>query len=46
MTMLLAELAFSFYIYMPIVSDLRNPPMNWGIRAHGKASSTHHARTV
>jgi len=29
-TMLLAELGVSFYIYMPIVSDLRNPPMNWG----------------
>ena len=25
-----AELGVSFYIYMPIVSDLRNPPMNWG----------------
>lgn len=30
MTMFLAELGVSFYIYMPIVSDLRNPPMNWG----------------
>ena len=30
MTMLFAELGVSFYIYMPIVSDLRNPPMNWG----------------
>ena len=25
-----AELGVSFYVYMPIVSDLRNPPMNWG----------------
>ena len=25
-----AELGVSFYLYMPIVSDLRNPPMNWG----------------
>lgn len=25
-----AELGLSFYVYMPIVSDLRNPPMNWG----------------
>ncbi|MDD4103145.1 MAG: tetratricopeptide repeat protein, partial [Kiritimatiellae bacterium] len=30
LTALLAELGVSFYIYMPIVSDLRNPPMNWG----------------
>jgi len=30
LTTLLAELGVSFYIYMPIVSDLRNPPMNWG----------------
>jgi len=29
-TILLAELGVAFYIYMPIVSDLRNPPMNWG----------------
>ena len=28
--MFFAELGVSFYIYMPIVSDLRNPPMNWG----------------
>ena len=28
--MLFAELGVSFYVYMPIVSDLRNPPMNWG----------------
>ena len=27
--MLFAELGVSFYVYMPIVSDLRNPPMNW-----------------
>ncbi len=26
----LAELGVSFYAYMPIVSDLRNPAMNWG----------------
>ncbi len=25
-----AQLGASFYVYMPIVSDLRNPPMNWG----------------
>ena len=25
-----AQLGVSFYIYMPVVSDLRNPPMNWG----------------
>jgi tetratricopeptide (TPR) repeat protein len=30
LTMLFAELGVAFYIYMPIVSDLRNPPMNWG----------------
>ena len=30
MTAICAELGVSFYIYMPIVSDLRNPPMNWG----------------
>ena len=24
-----AQLGVSFYAYMPIVSDLRNPPMNW-----------------
>ncbi|MDA3798411.1 MAG: DUF2723 domain-containing protein [Kiritimatiellae bacterium] len=29
-TMLMAQLGVAFYIYMPIVSDLRNPPMNWG----------------
>ncbi len=25
-----AQLGVSFYAYMPIISDLRNPPMNWG----------------
>lgn len=30
MTILMAELGVSFYAYMPVVSDLRNPPMNWG----------------
>lgn len=25
-----AQLGISFYAYMPIVSDLLNPPMNWG----------------
>jgi tetratricopeptide (TPR) repeat protein len=30
LTMLFAEVGVSFYIYMPIVSDLLNPPMNWG----------------
>ncbi|MDP6490971.1 MAG: DUF2723 domain-containing protein [Kiritimatiellia bacterium] len=29
-SLLLMELGIGFYIYMPIVSDLRNPPMNWG----------------
>jgi len=29
-TLLMAELGMAFYGYMPIVSDLRNPPMNWG----------------
>lgn len=29
-TTLFAELGVAFYVYMPIVSDLRNPPMNWG----------------
>ena len=28
--MFFAELGVSFYAYMPLVSDLRNPPMNWG----------------
>ncbi|MBQ6925167.1 MAG: DUF2723 domain-containing protein [Kiritimatiellae bacterium] len=30
MTVLCGELGVSFYAFMPIVSDLRNPPMNWG----------------
>ena len=30
LAMFFAELGVSFYVYMPIVSDLRNPPMNWG----------------
>ena len=25
-----AQLGVSFYAYMPVVSDWRNPPMNWG----------------
>lgn len=29
-TLLLFEAGVAFYAYMPIVSDLRNPPMNWG----------------
>lgn len=29
-TFLFAQLGVAFYVYMPIVSDLRNPPMNWG----------------
>ncbi len=29
-SILLAQLGISVYVYMPIVSDLRNPPMNWG----------------
>jgi len=29
-SLLLMELGIGFYIFMPIVSDLRNPPMNWG----------------
>ena len=29
-TIFFAQLGVSFYAYMPIVSDLRNPPMNWG----------------
>lgn len=24
------QLGIGFYVYMPIASDLRNPPMNWG----------------
>ena len=27
---LFTQLGAAFYAYMPIVSDLRNPPMNWG----------------
>jgi len=30
LTFLLVEVGVAFYAYMPIVSDLRNPPMNWG----------------
>jgi tetratricopeptide (TPR) repeat protein len=30
LTLLAAEIGIAFYGYMPIVSDLRNPPMNWG----------------
>ena len=30
LTILCAEVGVGFYLYMPIVSDLRNPPMNWG----------------
>ena len=30
LTTAFAELGAAFYLYMPIVSDLRNPPMNWG----------------
>jgi len=30
LTFLLVEVGLAFYVYMPIVSDLRNPPMNWG----------------
>ncbi len=29
-SLLLMELGLTFYVFMPIVSDLRNPPMNWG----------------
>jgi tetratricopeptide (TPR) repeat protein len=29
LTILSAQLGVAFYGYMPIVSDLRNPPMNW-----------------
>jgi thioredoxin-like negative regulator of GroEL len=29
-SILCLEAGLAFYIYMPIVSDLRNPPMNWG----------------
>ena len=27
---ILAPLGVSFYLYMPVISDWRNPPMNWG----------------
>ncbi len=30
LSLFFAEVGVSFYVYMPIVSDLRNPPMNWG----------------
>ncbi len=30
LTILMAEVGVAFYAYMPLVSDLRNPPMNWG----------------
>ena len=30
MTIIASEIGLAFYAYMPIVSDLRNPPMNWG----------------
>jgi tetratricopeptide (TPR) repeat protein len=30
LTILFAQLGVGFYIYMPIVSDGSNPPMNWG----------------
>lgn len=29
-TIFLIEFGLAFYAYMPLVSDLRNPPMNWG----------------
>jgi thioredoxin-like negative regulator of GroEL len=29
-TILLAEIGFAGYIYMPLASDIRNPPINWG----------------
>lgn len=29
-TVFLMQLGVAFYAYMPIVSELRNPPMNWG----------------
>lgn len=29
LTFLFVELGVAFYAFMPIVSDLRNPPMNW-----------------
>jgi tetratricopeptide (TPR) repeat protein len=30
LTILMAEIGVAFYGYMPLASDLRNPPMNWG----------------
>lgn len=30
LTFLIFELGVLVYLYMPLVSDLRNPPMNWG----------------
>ena len=30
LTILLVELGLLIYVYMPLSSDLRNPPMNWG----------------
>ena len=30
LTILLTELGVAYYAYMPIVSEIRNPPMNWG----------------
>lgn len=30
MTFLTVQAGAAYYAYMPIVSDLRNPPMNWG----------------
>ncbi|NLL82830.1 MAG: DUF2723 domain-containing protein [Lentisphaerae bacterium] len=30
LSILCAQLGVAFYAYMPLVSDLRNPPMNWG----------------
>ncbi|MBL7114286.1 MAG: DUF2723 domain-containing protein [Kiritimatiellae bacterium] len=30
LSILAVELGILFYVYMPIVSELRNPPMNWG----------------
>jgi tetratricopeptide (TPR) repeat protein len=30
LSLLFLEMGVAFYGYMPIVSDLRNPPMNWG----------------
>ncbi|MFT5241571.1 MAG: tetratricopeptide (TPR) repeat protein [Candidatus Promineifilaceae bacterium] len=29
LTIFMAQLGVAFYAYMPLVSDLRNPPMNW-----------------